>query len=175
MFDVWRNGSLGKKKKIVIKYFRKYAAVSLPTLFLPKAILQLLVASLWALQPTDAVHRHCVLLWPIIVNSRCRKTADWFPKRTCAICIFMPAHNCLTHGAAVTSGPALPHMMRWIIKQRGLLYPPALLKTHITRVTTKYDTTALHKASCICRPALYVCLPLRCFNSPKYLTFGSPF
>lgn len=79
----------------------------------------------------------------------------------------MPVHDCLTHGAAVTSGPALPHMMRWIIKQRGLLYPPALLKTHMTCVTTKYDTTALHKASCIRRPAQYgsICLPL--FQQPK--------
>lgn len=36
----------------------------------------------------------------------------------CHICIFMSARLFDTGGAAVTSGPDLPHMMFWIIKQR---------------------------------------------------------
>lgn len=56
-----RTGDL-ERKTIVIKYFRKYAVVSVPTLCVPRDIHQLLVASPWALQTTDTVHPHCVLL-----------------------------------------------------------------------------------------------------------------
>lgn len=81
------------------------------------------------LQPTFTVRCWSslkMLLPTIIVNFCSRKTADWFRKLTCEqpvaafchICIFMSARLFDTGGAAVTSGPDLPHMMFWIIKQR---------------------------------------------------------
>lgn len=125
-----------RSKKIVVKYTcEDFSFGTYVTVRLPKEIpfLDLIIWEVWLQLQTHPAHRHRemlkhikALLPKIIVNSHSRKTADWFRKPTCEqpvaafwpICIFMSARLFDTGSAAVTSGPDLPHMMLWIIKQR---------------------------------------------------------